>query len=90
MADQIGADRIDLTKPAAGRAAAMGRMAADYLTLTKPPSSPCSWSQPSAGCFWPPKEFHPLSPCCWSAPEGLWGPAGPTPSIITWTKTSTP
>ena len=37
MADQIGADRIDLTKPAAGRAAAMGRMAADYLTLTKPP-----------------------------------------------------
>ena len=37
MADQIGADRIDLSKPAAGRAAAMGRMAADYLTLTKPP-----------------------------------------------------
>ncbi len=37
MADQIGADRIDLTKPAAGRAAAMGRMAVDYLTLTKPP-----------------------------------------------------
>ena len=37
MADQIGADRIDLSKPAAGRAAAMGRVAADYLTLTKPP-----------------------------------------------------
>jgi protoheme IX farnesyltransferase len=37
MADQIGADQIDLSKPAAGRAAAMGRMAADYLTLTKPP-----------------------------------------------------
>ena len=37
MADQIGADRIDLSKPATGRAAAMGRMAADYLTLTKPP-----------------------------------------------------
>ena len=37
MADQIGADRIDLSKPAAGRAAAMGRMAADYLTRTKPP-----------------------------------------------------
>ena len=37
MADQIGADRIDLSKPAVGRAAAMGRMAADYLTLTKPP-----------------------------------------------------
>jgi protoheme IX farnesyltransferase len=37
MADQIGADRIDLSKPAAGRAAAIGRVAADYLTLTKPP-----------------------------------------------------
>ena len=37
MADQIGADRIDLSKPATGRAAAIGRMAADYLTLTKPP-----------------------------------------------------
>ena len=37
MADQIGADRIDLSKPATGRAAAMGRVAADYLTLTKPP-----------------------------------------------------
>ncbi len=31
------ADQLRLSKPAAGRAASMARMAADYLTLTKPP-----------------------------------------------------
>ena len=31
------ADQLRLSKPAAGRAASMARLAADYLTLTKPP-----------------------------------------------------